>query len=336
MSLEPVLIRQREIQDDELRQMLHSAVTSGDTADFFRHFEYYFADQPFLTLCRGEAMLTRCNQVAPEAYAKLSKGTPFYWLAWAAFELHDYETCAFYIDAAVADDLRAADENGTDRQSVSSPALKFFLVDDRSTNQALLRLVAIVRSTIDRALIDYNGHPEAKPPLSMNDVQRVLLHASIPKGSEHLRTLVTTFISFFLEWDHRSSLIERRTDQGTAEPFFLHLFKGCVLFESLLKANTKNKPKSKTLGPILKELKGDLGFASQNDMTISGFAFEDVLKELPLDKKDIYTAIERTGRIRNTTGHDLGWATPLTPSAYNSLAAYVASACLHAVASLYR
>src|SRR5262249_23315613 len=63
--------------------------------------------------------------------------------------------------------------------------------------------------------------------------------------------------------DHKSGLIEIRVEQGTAEPFFTHLFKGCVLFESLLKANTKNTPTAKLLGSILGELKDDLGFAAK-------------------------------------------------------------------------
>jgi hypothetical protein len=52
-------------------------------------------------------LLTRCSKLEPSAYAKLHKGTPFYWLAWAAFEVHDYETAAFYVDAAVSDNLKA-------------------------------------------------------------------------------------------------------------------------------------------------------------------------------------------------------------------------------------
>jgi len=43
-----------------------------------------------------------------------------------------------------------------------------------------------------------------------------------------------------IEWDYRSTLIELRPGDGTAEPFFIHLFRGCVLFESLLKANPKD------------------------------------------------------------------------------------------------
>jgi hypothetical protein len=267
----PTVIRRREVADDELRQMLITAAVAGDTADFFGRFEYFFPGDPFATLLSGEALLGKCRKLAPDAYEKLRKGTPFYWLAWGAFEVHDYETAAFYIDAAVSEDLKAADDDGADRGSVSSPALLFFLIDDRNPNQALMSHVRLLRDKIDRAVNDYNARPDADPTqLTFIDVQNSLLRTAILKGKEQLRTLVTTFISYFLEWDHRSELITLRTEQGTAEAFFIHLFKGCVLFESLLKANSKRRPTTNTLGKILLELQADLGFGAKSRINNTG------------------------------------------------------------------
>src|SRR5262249_21648642 len=93
----PIVIRQREIADDELQRMLLSACAAGDTVDFFGKFEYFAPDHPFITLERGEALLRKCQQLAPDVYKTLHKGTPFYWLSQAAFLVRDYETAAFYI-----------------------------------------------------------------------------------------------------------------------------------------------------------------------------------------------------------------------------------------------
>lgn len=327
----PIIIRPREVQDGELREMLSAASAAGDTADFFSRFAYYHPGKPFETLESGEALLSKCKQLAPDAYNKLHKGTPFYWLAQAAFLVHDYETATFYIDAAVSEDLR---KNVSD---TSSPALLFYLLNDIDERQASLELVKLVRARIEKAIKDYNRRPDLNSaPLASPEIQKYFLVPSIVPGKEYLRTLVTAFISFFLEWDHKSGLIEIRVEQGTAEPFFTHLFKGCVLFESLLKANTKNTPTAKLLGSILGELKDDLGFAAKPNMTIGNFDFQTIVNSLSTDDNTVYTAIERTGRIRNTTGHNLGWQVLLNRSAYDGLAAYVATSCLHSIACLYR
>ena len=151
---------------------------------------------------------------------------------------------------------------------------------------------------------------------------------------------MTTFISFILELEHRSQLIELRTELGTAEPFFIHLFKGCVLFESLLKANPKEapRPENDTLGKILKQLQPRLGFGAEDpiEKKIGGYDFQTIINDLPSDDSSAYTAVVRTGRIRNTTGHNLGWQVSLPTAGIEALAAYVASSCLHAIACLYR
>jgi hypothetical protein len=334
---QPIVIRRREVADDELRQMLITAAAVGDSANFFGRFEYFFSDNPFVTLLRAEALLSRCRKLAPDAYAKLGKGTPFYWLAWGALEVHDYETATFYIDAAVSEDLKSADDGRVNRNTVTTPSLLFFLIDDSNSAQTLLPYVRLLREKLDCAINDYKTRPDGDPnELTFIDVQNSLLRVAILKGNEHLRTLVTTFISFLLEWDHRSELIALRTEQGTAEPFFIHLFKGCVLFESLLKANLKRRPTNNTLGPILDELQSALGFAAKPRCKTGGFDFQTIIRDLSSDDNSVYTAVERTARIRNTTGHNLGWQVSLTADQYNSLAAYVASSCLHAVARLYR
>jgi hypothetical protein len=125
-----------------------------------------------------------------------------------------------------------------------------------------------------------------------------------------------------------------RTEQGTAEPFFIHLFKGCVLFESLLKANVKHPPKEKMLGRVLNELTPELGLGA-GPLATSVMDFQTIVNELPSDDGSVHAAIVRTGRIRNTTGHNLGWQTSLDVAAYDVLAESVATSCLHALSCLY-
>jgi hypothetical protein len=322
----PVLIKQRQIDDDELRKMLRAAEKTGDTNDFFRHFSY--DGEPHQTLSFGQALLGKCSSLEPEIYKLLHKGTPFYWLARAAFLVHDYETAAFYIDAAVSEDLRV------DPTKKNTPARLFFNIDDSVPEQAARDLVALLRTRIDDVIVKYNRRTDAcLPALSFGDIRQKLLEPATLPGNEHLRTLVTTFISFILEWHHRSMLIELRPQAGTAEPFFIHLFKGCLLFESLLKVKASNR--GKKLEAFLKELSAKFGFAGCQ-IKITAGDFQLIINDLAKDDGTVYTAVVRTGCIRNTTGHNLGWQVALNPAAYNALAESVVVSCLHTLACLYR
>jgi hypothetical protein len=334
LATPPIVLRGREIDSSELRHMIHAAVASEDAGNvFFDQFEYHFAGNPFLTLTHGEALLEKCKEVAPNDYAKLHKGTPFYWPARAAFQVHDYETAAFYIDAAVSDDLRAADDRGKDRSTVSTPAILFFLIDESVPEQASMDLVKILRSRIESTIAQYNKRPGAHPKrLTFSNIRDSFLRPATTKDSEHLRTLVTAFTSFILEWEQRSRLVELRTEPGTAEPFFLHLFKGCVLFESLLRA--KDSKSRNKLDDVLSELHSKLGFTTPPKIGRSDF--QTIANALTTDNDSILSAIKQTGRIRNATGHNLGWAISLKGHQYNRLANAVASSSLHALACLYR
>ena len=137
-----------------------------------------------------------------------------------------------------------------------------------------------------------------------------------------------------MEWDYRNILFDIRPVQGTAEPYFLHLFKGCVLFESILKGNPKKPPPiNYTLGRTLRFLHSELGIP--NDINIGNTNFPDIIADLAGVNDSIQTAIQFTGKIRNTLGHNLGWVVNLDKMQYQRLFRMVSSSCFHAIAYLY-
>jgi hypothetical protein len=153
----------------------------------------------------------------------------------------------------------------------------------------------------------------------------------------HWRSLATTLITFVLEWDYLAASLDLRVAEGTAEPFYLHLFKGCVLFESLLKSNpnfSTGFKNSDQLHQILNALMPHLGFGApkRHGSTI----FPDIVADVGKADDQLETAIKYTVRIRNTVGHNLGWDAKFDRSQYDKLAGMVASACLHAINCLYR
>jgi hypothetical protein len=142
-----------------------------------------------------------------------------------------------------------------------------------------------------------------------------------------------------LDWREQVARIERseireRSRRPDADPGFHSVQSGL----RLLKANPKRSLTNDTLGKVLDELQSDLGFGAKPKIgsLTGGFNFQTIVKDLSSDDNCVYTAVVRTARIRNTTEHNLGWQVSLTAKEYNSLAAYVASSCLHAIACLYR
>jgi hypothetical protein len=331
MGAVPIIIKARQINDDELRTILIDAHASGQISDFFERFAY--RGPPDQTLALGRALLKKCKSLEPAIYETLLKGTPFYWLADAAFQVADYETAAFYVDAAVSEDIRF------DQTDMARPALLFFLIDSNVPAQAMQEKVGVLERIVQEAIDYYNSRTDAhQNRLGLDDIRGDFIKRAISPGNGHLRTLVTAFISFFLEWDHRRGLIDVKLEQGTVEPFFTHLFKGCLLFESLLKSQTKTLLQGQrlTLKNVLKQLRGDLGFSTKDPFDISADDFQAIVSDLSSDDGSVFSSVNRTGKMRNTTGHNLGWQVSLNAGAYDRLASSAATSCLHVLACLYR
>jgi hypothetical protein len=316
--------------EDNLRQLLLNS------PDFFHTYQPYLnspVENPVKVLNDGVNFLSQCRQLERAGYERAHKGTPFYWLGTAAFLAHDYQTAVFFFDAAVSEDIRA----GSDPKKSDSPALKFLYIQGDQHNQAALPLVQKMELTIERAIGDYNsrpGRPHGVPEITLDDIRHYFLRAVLSSNQSRLRTLATTFISFFLEWTHRSQLAGLAVVGGTAEPFFLHLLKGCLLFESLLKANPIEKTTKSKLEALLRQFQSRLGIPA--GMTISARDFSLIQNAATTDDKSITVAIKRTGQMRNTLAHNLGWDCQFDRTTYTVLAELVAVSCLHAVACLYR
>jgi hypothetical protein len=332
---DPFLVR-IFVSEPEIRMRLRAAArglpTDGDA--FFKLFSYtdgLFRGNYSYSLTEGVKLLNRLKQLDKEAYAEVHKGSPFYWLGMAAFLVKDFQTATFFFDSAVSEDIRA----GADPVNKSAPALRFIQIEGEQPDQAARALVENMQRRVETAIDDYNKRPGRSADVSdleLVQIRERFLRRAVSDKREW-RSLATAFISYFLEWNHRSTLIELQPGQRTDEPFFLHLFKGCVLFESLLKANPKKTPPKSSLEKVLKYLASELGI---NDWDIHGKSFPAVVSDLSSADNKIQTAVIFAGRIRNTVGHDLGWEADFDRSKFDSLAAMVASSCLHAIASLYR
>lgn len=165
----------------------------------------------------GLALLDLRRRSKPTEYAADPKGTPFYILGIAAFASHDYQTATFLFDAAVSEDLR--NYSGDPHK----PALLFMRLDDTVPDQAARHVVDIIVAKLREAVNNYNNRPGSVALTDNNVRDHFLNHLSRP----NLRTLTTTFVSFLAEWDYRLQMIDL-SEAGSKEPFFTHLFRGCL------------------------------------------------------------------------------------------------------------
>lgn len=265
----------------------------------------------------------------PQQLMPAHKGTPFYILGFAAFASHDYSGASLYFDAAVEEDLR------THPGRTDTAALLFMQLDDNGVPLLAQPLIGQIAETLDELTRDYNARPTPQAcPITLADLRNHFLRPIITSDQPDLRTLVTAFISFVAEWPYRRRLMSL-VSHGSREPFFMHLFRGCLLFESLLKGQTKVALTQTTLGKILRrDLKAQLLF--QNDPDVGEVDFNVLVGGLHPNAA-IEDTMNSAGKARNTLGHNIVWSTAnLNPASYDLMFKNIAAACLHVISHLYR
>jgi hypothetical protein len=314
--------------------------------NFFHHSSYVYLsqgslDNPSAVARDGINFLSRCKALAPVEFERRYKGTPFYWIGCAAFLANDFETAAFLFDASASEDMREVRE-GVHPEGRITPALRFLRAEGDQPDQAAQALTRHLQRQLQASIDDYNSRPGCSHiPLTLAYIQTAFLQHTLALRQD--TTLLTAFISFFLEWHHRSGLAELGIQAGSAEPFILHLFKGCVLFESLLRTKV-SKPSGDTLGLLLQSLAKDLGILSTSPARMGQIGvvkarntdFLTVVSLARTSDRSIATTIALTELTRNKQGHRLDWKICFDRATFDALAGCVATSLLHAIACLYR
>jgi hypothetical protein len=323
-----------QIDIDEFRQrFLAAAAGDPSSADeFFGRLvfnEFRLKGDHLSAFNSAVDILTDLKAMDIQAYGRIHKGTIFYFTAISAFLLHDFQTATFFFDAAASEDMK----NGPNSRT---PALLFMILDAQNPNQAARDLTVIAENLLRTIVDGYNQCPDSVA-LTVDEVRQIFLEHAINDHREW-RTLVTSWISFLLEWSHRFTILNLRVEEGTWEPFYFHLFKGCLLFESLLKSEPSGQVTENTLGTILNAstsyARARLGITRL--IHTGNATLSDVLRDVGTAAPGIENDIEFAARLRNTVGHNLGWATTINLSEYSLLARKVTNSCLHAISRLYR
>lgn len=238
-------------------------------------------------------------------YRSIHKGTPFYFLAWTAFEMENYEKALYYMDAAISEDIRQDPENW-----LTSCASKFLVLENPG-DQVALRAAPHIEQAVAEQISRFSNVASlalTKESFVTHFVKEFVKDEAQPPG-KNTRSIITAFYSFILEYHSLYLDLKLRSTQGgSIEPFIVHLFKGGVIFESLLKELYEgllgNRP---TLGAIFRLAAVQRDFALPGDIgsKIGASTLQEILNDI--NNNSIETAFITCGRLRNTTGHKLVW-----------------------------
>ncbi len=277
--------------------------TPQDGDKFFENKEYWkgntigeIIDKPFERFNEYERLLIIIKNEDENKYEKIHKGTPFFFLAWMAFDLKNYEKAVFYIDAAISEDMRNKPDNW------SRYAAGQFLFLNHNGNEPWERIVKLKKKFLDelQRFNNVSGLPEIHKIDFINKFVKILLQA------KENHSIITAFYSYILEFEEREKeLLLRSSQGGSIEPVLTYLFKGSLIFESLLKYLYKKSDDQNylQLRDIFEtpEFKGDFVHIKKS----SANSLQEIVGAIKTN--DLRTAFKTTSKLRNTSGHNLVW-----------------------------
>lgn len=261
--------------------------------------------RPFEFFCKYEKGLRILQAADAKKFNFIHKGIPYYFMAWTAFDFHDYERAVFFMDAALSEDIR----NGPTEWE-NWPAAMFLFLKKDAPNQSAKRITTTVHDRFDRIITKFNG--VFGENFTVDQLIQRYVHPEAIDNAH--RSTVTALYSFVLEAEEREELLKLRSaGGGSIEPFVIHLFKGCLVFESILKEIYPGMVGSQ-LGKILKDpfIQHDLKFNGELiDRTAAvRHTLQDIVRHLiPFLVKESPSnrALALTYALRNTTAHSLLW-----------------------------
>lgn len=275
----------------------------------------------------------------PDQYEKEHKGLPYYYLGYAAFMSHDYVGAPAYFDAALEADYQKYISNGDLNENAGGASAPLFMklkTGDRLADEPVRDII----SKLEELIHFYNALNEDRTDgkvkaIGVNKIRNEFLTPIVESEDSEKRTLVTTFISFIAEWAYRSRMIAL-VEQGSREPYLLHLFRGCLLLESLLKNQIKpNAKQDRTLDKYFeKSWETPLNLLKSKKGALKEiYNLGDIIGKL-IGLMSVEDSMQMTWSLRNTVGHDVAWTvSDLNKENYDKLVCHVGAACLRVIIS---
>lgn len=261
---------------------------------------------PYERLKGYEVLLDVLESYNPTHFREIHKGTPYYFMAWLSLQMEDYEKGVFYMDTAIGEDLRLLGSTWDINSSESTPGIKFILLTDANI-QVASGSATQLETLVGQELNNFSTKAQVNLDKDIF-VQKFIRESGLFRNGT-FRTIVTSLYSYILEFQSRQTQLKlRSSEEGSIEPFLTHLFKGCVILESLLKLKSPGDT-AETLNPAIRAHNVALGI----DLNVfpRHSSFEQVINNITqlenqgVEYKNVCFATAYG--IRNTTGHQLAW-----------------------------
>ena len=287
----------------------------------------HLIDKPYERLVVYEHIMHELQVADHVKYAQIHKGTPYFFISWLAFTVKDFEKAIFYMDSAIAEDIQTTSLSTNPNAWQTTPAAKFLLLDANNIGMEARSIVNRITTEFEQQLTRFNSDSGATLTLTQFRDNLVL-----PNMQDHsFRSIISGLYVFIMEYVDRTYMLRLKSSHGgSIEPFIVHLFKGCLIFESLLKTEyggTRN-----TLGGYLSATKAltdlEIGQGSyagnplyHRDQPRGGYTLSAVLGLLPSWRNENYKEriVAVSFGIRNTAGHDLSWPVTFDEVTYQEI-----------------
>lgn len=290
------------------------------TGDLF--FETYgvpntieISNVPYERFICYEYLLHLLSNEDKSKFSTIHKGTPYYFLAWTAFEIRNYNKAVFYMDLALGEDIRKKDAHGKSAEDKTREALNdpggnlWKLIPDGPA----VRIIQQLKDSIEKTLNNFKNRT-SEELLKSDFVDRFVIEITIK--DEKNRSLISALYSYIVEAEDLLETLNIRSQNiSSIEPYLMNLFKGGLIFETLLKVMATQKSWVVTQGRGInnppftiegfKRCQSFLTFfgLSSNDLTTSGTDLSSILAGAIDDSMKV--SFSTTAQLRNLSGHDL-------------------------------
>jgi tetratricopeptide (TPR) repeat protein len=108
------------------------------------------------------ALLTACKRIDANAFNRIHKGHPYYFIGISSYLLDDYQTAIYFLDAAVTEDINS----GADPENNPTPSTRFLMLQGESNDQAAKQITEFAQAKVERALEHYHSEITKDPSIS--------------------------------------------------------------------------------------------------------------------------------------------------------------------------
>lgn len=279
-------------------------------------------------------------------YNTLHKGLMYHYLAQFNYKLQNYDACLYHFDNAIAEDLIAYDDGWTNEGAALF--LKLDIEAARRKKLVTCDLIEATRTSIEKAIQDYKTlinavvsvrREDTNVPVDIDIFSEALFKLmnkpnQLGQAGRPYSSLVAAIYVFCLEHERKKEELKLRPGSGgSIANFIVHLLRGCVCFESIVryfyeekalqeqntqKATGKNRDTYTILDRILKSDVFNRDFnLFDNDKNTKGIFGNSSLKDVidlldPQQNQDCDTTSIRckfivAAKLRNTIAHKLTW-----------------------------